>query len=60
MRLLVFVVSDLGSKTVLNVVKIVELISKEILSPLKMFKFAVENFYRKGANTLVYSAKLVC
>ena len=59
MRLLVFVVSDLGSKTVLNVVKIVELILKEILSPLKMFKFAVEIFHRKGANALVYSVKAV-
>jgi hypothetical protein len=60
MRLLVFVVSDLGSKTVLNVVKIVELILKEILGPLRCSNLRWKISTAKGANAVVYSVKAVC
>ena len=54
---LVFVESDLRSKSGINVLKIVELLTKVVVSALYLVRFAVEIFHRKDANDLTFSSK---
>ena len=54
---LVFVESDLRSKSSINVLKIVKLFAKVVVSAWCLVRFAVEIFHRKVYNELFYRIK---
>ena len=54
---LVFAELDLRSKSEINLLKIVDLFTKVVVSAWCLDRFSVEIFHRKGYNELFYSTK---
>ena len=54
---LVFAELDLRSKSEINLLKIVDLFTKVVVSAWCLDRFAVEIFHRKGYNELFYRIK---